>query len=189
MVMLENPAHDAYTSSDSFVELQEQISRLCDEWVASKNLELISLMPRVTTDLVLGPDDSWRLELATTFFQCSECIEPISYPRVLVHRCLTALRLGNRNREDNHALLYTSLGCEPWNTGSGRVSYFNAAEISARSVLQGYGLNADVVTATDLKDMDKWLECLRCTHHTEGRPVFKWQKAVSDLLRLRVMCY
>lgn len=192
MAMLENPAPDAYISSESFVELQEQISRLCDEWVVSKNLELISLMPRIPADLVPGSAESWRLELATTFFQCSECIEPISYPRVLVHRCLTAIRLGNRNREDDRALLYTSLDCEPWNTGCDRVSYFNAAEVSARSVLQGYGLNADVVTATDLKDMDKWLECLRCAHRTKGRPVFKWQKAVSDLLdllHLCVMCY
>jgi hypothetical protein len=165
-----------------FAELQEQFPQLCKDWVTSRNRELVSLMPGNPGDLIPDADQFYRLELATTFFNCSECIEPISYPRVLVHACLTALRLGNRNREDSQAMIYTSLNCEPWNTGRRKISYFDAAETSAKFVLESYGLDADVITAADLNDTDKWLECLRCTHRTKGRPVFKWKKAVGGLL-------
>lgn len=182
MAMLEDPAHDAFVTPDSFANLKEQFRQLCEEWVLSKNRELVSLMPKNPVDLIPGANEFHRLGLAMTFFKCSECVEPISYPRVLAHGCLTALRVGNRNREDDRALIYASLDCEPWNTGRGKISYFNAAEASARSVLESCGLDVDVVTAADLNDMDKWLECLRCTHRAKGRPVFKWQKAVSDLL-------
>ena len=179
MALLEDPAPDAHITPESFAELQEQFPSLCKDWIASRNQELVSLMPGHPVNLIAGADEFRRLDLATTFFKCSECIEPISYPRVLVHGCLTALRLGNRNREDNQALIYASLDCEPWNTGRGRISYFDAAEASARSVLEIYGLDADVVTAADLNDTNKWLECLRCTHPIKGRLVFKWQKAVG----------
>lgn len=178
MAMLEDPAHDAFVTPDSFANLKEQFRQLCEEWVLSKNRELVSLMPKNPVDLIPGANEFHRLGLAMTFFKCSECVEPISYPRVLAHGCLTALRVGNRNREDDRALIYASLDCEPWNTGRGKISYFSAAEASARSVLESCGLDVDVVTAADLNDMDKWLECLRCTHRAKGRPVFKWQKAI-----------
>jgi hypothetical protein len=46
------------------------------------------------------------LELATTFFKCYWCTEPISYPRILMHGCLlkdTSSKRGRKRRKDDEA--------------------------------------------------------------------------------------
>jgi hypothetical protein len=79
--MLENPSLEAYTNLESFAELHTQLPSIFSEWVSYKNKELLALMHRAAaTPGDSGPDELYRLELATTFFKCSECIEPISYP-------------------------------------------------------------------------------------------------------------
>lgn len=178
--IVENPSLEAYTDLESFAEIQTQLPSLCHEWITSKNKELLALMPRVA-GVPNGPgsDESFRLELATTFFKCSECLEPISYPRILAHSCLTTLRIGNRNREDDVALIFSSLDSEPWNFDGGRVKYFKSAEASSRGVIRACGFTADVATSANLNDMGRWLECLHCSHRVKGRAVFKWQRAVS----------
>ncbi|KAJ6597218.1 hypothetical protein DFH09DRAFT_114194 [Mycena vulgaris] len=169
--MVEDPSMDAYTTEESFQEVLDDLPRFFKEWRESKTRDLLALLPA-------GRNSRDCLLRATTYFRCSECSEPIAYPRVLAHACLSQLRHGHRNRDDDIALLCVNLDSEPWNYDGKRVSYYPAAEASARSVVRGCGLDTDMTTAQDMDDVNPWLECLRCTHKVKGRAIFRWRKAI-----------
>jgi hypothetical protein len=171
--MLEDASMDAYTTEESFQGVVDGFPRLFAEWRESKTLGLLALLPEP------NKGDRDFLLRATTYFRCADCSEPIAYPRVLAHACLSGLRHGHRNRDDDLALLCMNLDSEPWNYDGKRVAYYPAAEASARSVVHGSGLDADLTTAQDMDDVGAWLECLRCTHKVKGRAVFRWRKAVG----------
>ncbi|KAJ7905820.1 hypothetical protein B0H14DRAFT_3420979 [Mycena olivaceomarginata] len=170
--MLEDDSMDAYTTEESFQDLVDDFPRMFEEWRESKTLGLLALLPGH------NKDDSDFLLRATTYFRCDGCSEPIAYPRILAHACLSELQHGHRNREDDVALLCTNLDSEPWNYDGKRVSYYPTAEASAKSVVRGCGLDVNMTTAQDMDDVNPWLECLRCSHKVKGRAVFRWRKAI-----------
>lgn len=172
--MLEDDSMDAYTTEESFQDLVDDFPRMFEEWRESKTLGLLALLPGH------NKDDSDFLLRATTYFRCDGCSEPIAYPRILAHACLSELQHGHRNREDDVALLCTNLNSEPWNYDGKRVSYYPTAEASAKSVVRGCGLDVNMTTAQDMDDVNPWLECLRCSHKVKGRAVFRWRKAVGS---------
>lgn len=191
--IIEDTPSEVEVTSESFSGITDQLPRLCEEWRATKNQFLLSLLPPCL-DLTLGPEDipsSSRLELATTWFQCRdlECSgsEPISYPRVLVHECLTALRHGYRNREDDLSLLFLNLKSVPWNLDGNKVTFCKPAAVAAESVIRSSvdpGVDVNTVTAAQMDDLDRWLECMHCRHRKTGRAVFRWKKAVRGLSSL-----
>ncbi|KAJ7709574.1 hypothetical protein B0H17DRAFT_1190776 [Mycena rosella] len=168
--MIEDPSMDAYTTEDSFQEVVDGLPRLFEEWRESKTRSLLALLP--------GRNDRDFLYRATTYFRCSECSEPIAYPRILAHACLYELRHGHRNRDDDLAQLCVNLDSEPWNCDGKRVSYYTAAEASATSVVRTCGLDTNMTTAQDMDDVNPWLECLRCSHKVRGKAIFRWRKAI-----------
>ncbi|KAJ7087747.1 hypothetical protein C8R44DRAFT_893003 [Mycena epipterygia] len=170
--MIEDASLDAYTTEDSFQAVVEDFPRLFEEWRESKTRDLLTLLP--------GPsNDRDFLLRATTYFRCSECSEPIAYPRILAHACLSHLPHGHRNREDDDlTLLCINFDSEPWNYDGKRVGYYPSAERSAISVVHGCGLDTNLTTAQDMDDVSPWLECLRCTHKIKGRAIFRWRKAI-----------
>ncbi|KAF8211884.1 hypothetical protein K438DRAFT_1928179 [Mycena galopus ATCC 62051] len=170
--MLEDASMDAYTTEESFQDLVDDLPRLFEEWRESKTLGLLALLPGRNND---NRDFLFR---ATTYFRCNGCSEPIAYPRILAHSCLSELQHGHRNRDDDVALLCTNLDSEPWNYDGERVSYYPAAEASAKSVVSACGLDVDMTTAQDMDDVSPWLACLRCSHKVKGRAVFRWRKAI-----------
>lgn len=187
--MLEDEDLEAYTEADSFVELESELPRLCEEWRQSKKRDLLALIStgNAVCKLRAEKGDYACLALATTYFQCSGCAEPIAYPRILAHSCLTVLRHGYRNREDDQALIFKNLQSEPWNVDGNRVVYHKQAEASAIAVIQTCGFTPTVATARNIDDADPWLECKRCRHPEHGRQVFRWRRAVCLMECLLVM--
>ncbi|KAJ6525744.1 hypothetical protein B0H19DRAFT_1276093 [Mycena capillaripes] len=169
--MLEDPSMDAYTTEKSFQEVVDDLPRLFEEWRESKTLSLLALLPG-------GNADRDSLRKATTYFRCAQCREPIAYPRILAHACLSELQHGHRNRDDDVALLCVNLDSEPWNYDGKRVTYYPDAEVSAKSVVRSCGLDVGLTTAQEMDDVNPWLECRRCTHKVKGRAVFRWRKAI-----------
>ena len=76
------------TSSADFEKIEPQIRDLITSWREETDCYLATLIPQPSgkgkkKDLI----NSNSLELATTFFKCYWCTEPISHPRILVHGC------------------------------------------------------------------------------------------------------
>ncbi|KAJ7074152.1 hypothetical protein C8F01DRAFT_1099429 [Mycena amicta] len=172
--MLLDPSKVAYTSEESFDILRLDLPQLSEDWRLSKMQYLLGLLPPTQSK------NTTILERATTFFRCAECNEPIGYPRILAHACLTILGHGHRNRDesDEDVQLYTNLDSEPWDLEERRVSHFPEAVASAVSVVRACGLDEERTTVQDMEDVRSWLECLACRHKTRGKAVFRWRKAI-----------
>jgi len=64
------------------------ILQMTEVWRREADISLLGLLSKplpLSTDEAI---DRTPLELATTFFRCNWCTEPINYPRILMHRCL-----------------------------------------------------------------------------------------------------
>ena len=68
------------------------VEGITKEWLADILTTLFELVPDFPADaftqLPLPSEIQRKLELATTWFWCQHCKEPISYPRIFFHRCL-----------------------------------------------------------------------------------------------------
>lgn len=72
-------------SVDVILKGVAQLPRFITEWRRETDQYLASLIPG--SQRQQNGDDNALLELATSFFQCDMCTEPISYPRILMHDC------------------------------------------------------------------------------------------------------
>ncbi|KAK0196745.1 hypothetical protein F5146DRAFT_1012796 [Armillaria mellea] len=153
--ILENINVELYNYEEDFADIKAELPKISRDWRRSKGMYLLSLMPGNKHDIS-------RLSLATTFFKCHECTEPISYPRVLAHKCMTALRHGY----------------QPWNFNRNGVECYELAGGCAVDVVRASGLRAEKATVEDMERADVWLECMNCRVPERGSVVFQWRQAI-----------
>jgi len=67
---------------------EPQLLAMLASWREDTDRYLVSLVPHLSSIKGKEKSPTHILELATTFFTCYKCSEPISYPRVLKHECL-----------------------------------------------------------------------------------------------------
>ncbi|KAF9484123.1 hypothetical protein BDN70DRAFT_197531 [Pholiota conissans] len=145
------------------------------------------------------------LNLATTFFKCDFCTDPISYPRILMHQCLRTRRkiLDGADGRDDEALVNAS-ELEPnkkygvttvteegvwnrmsmwstptWNDARHFISVDEAAVKSAKAIARTCGEDPDTVLTEVMKSRDVRLECNRCGPKSNGkRHIMSWNMAI-----------
>lgn len=135
-------------------------------------------------DVVVPEDlDTRPLELATTFFECRNCSEPLSYPRVLVHDCayMSAEAFQSADRLLKHAI--DTLWCTPWDYDGTMIRGVSAlAHEGVYNILSCLGLAKDTSFA-QLESLDPRVECVTCglggTRAKRGPRIFSWKVAVS----------
>jgi hypothetical protein len=165
---------------ESFAEAMGELPRLTQQWRATKERELVVLMnPKNplnnTSESVEDKDNLRRLELATTFFECS-CREPISYPRVLEHFHMSLLK--RVADEDNElAEVFQAVDHQPWNYGGACIAFHSVAHNATRSIVETCGLDPDKATARDMDEGGHMLECMHCSFPV-GRCAMRWRRAV-----------
>lgn len=173
--IVEHEDRNRYTNKATFAEVEGWIPQICKEWREEKDTLLSELMPPPSSSQ--EPSEvRRRLARAVTYFKCSECSEPIAYPRILVHRCLNQPEHGSRNREPGPAL--ENLKIEPWNWSGNRVSYQSRAEQCARAIVRAAGFVPEVAKGQNLDKADVWLECVGCRPLSHNRVVYRWRTAV-----------
>ena len=154
------------------------------------------------------------LELATTFFKCHWCTEPISYPRVLMHSCFARdPRAVNQDDDDDSeeevvvdyrriprqprlpkqitydSVLHTMLNQHTLGMRAGMegVAYDDEASKAVRKIIVLCGKDANTVTYAAMEEADARIECLRCSRAMHGRHkrlIMKWTMAVRTHFEL-----
>jgi hypothetical protein len=186
--------HDMILESDSSVEVNESsfaecLTRLpdfCCEWRRSKDEILAELVPSSAFPSAPEPScDFSQLQLATTYFYCSQCKAPIHYPRILAHSCMTSARHKDiLKNEQLHGL--DSLHRVPWNFTNNMVAFHLDAFNSACRVLDTCDKDPAVTTAAELDELDARFECVNCqTFGPCRRSAMSWISAVFLLGLLR----
>lgn len=153
----------------SFEVHADLLPSLSEEWRNSSIKLLEKLIPNFwKTELAGG---GGVLGLATTFFRCKWCTDSITYPRVLVHKCL------QDNHSDGGGVLGTN-GHQPWNCNHNQVSFDGDASNAAKGIISICGEDPETVSAITMDELDRRVECLRCVHPSQGRLVMRWKMAV-----------
>ena len=62
--------------------------QMTEAWRREADTSLLGLLSKPLPSNTDEAINRTPLELATTFFKCNWCTEPINYPRILMHRCL-----------------------------------------------------------------------------------------------------
>jgi hypothetical protein len=158
---------DTDLQESNFADLGPELGELCDEWIQSSSELLLRLIPRSFAIK--------HLDLATIFFRCHSCREPISYPRILKHECLTR----NLPGEDDE-LLQACSNQRPWNYGVEQVVFDEESHACAKEIITVCGQDPRSITMYEMDDLDCRVECLRCAHPSRGRLVMEWKTAVRN---------
>jgi hypothetical protein len=152
-----------------------------------------------------------HMKLASTVYRCTNCcsrsltdwtnssspqapnFNPLWFPRVLGHRCLTM-----PSDFDVAGKYLTRLGllhwyCERWSCEL--IEIDDEASEVAETVIWACGMDPRHALAADMDDLDARLECLTCLDPFEENPshyVFGWRSAVSidriDIILAHVCC-
>jgi hypothetical protein len=185
---------DVKVTSESFQEVMAEFPAICEQWREDKARELLSLVP--------GSPEGRKstLELATTTFQwfvqyflrrCSRsnngisymCADTVSYPRILIHRCMRKLSSCYNDHDDERSQHFLNMGSEPWNFTGKRMTFNVSSPLVA--VIRACGLDPDVTTTQEMEEADLWVECLRCSGN--GQLVMGWKTAVCVVTPLSAL--
>ncbi|KAF7967252.1 hypothetical protein HWV62_35041 [Athelia sp. TMB] len=181
-------ADDVILSVQDFKPIALQLPQFCEEWRMSAELELLRLMtPANSTQGLPTVHDRRQLELATTYFECRECEEPIAYPRILVHHCITStlnikFMSSPSDTDDDTTIMKKSrflLHAQPWSLGVGVLVYTDKLPEAVRCILVACGLDPDTTSSQDMDEHDFRFECENCSSITEGALLMNWSMAVE----------
>ncbi|KAF9484129.1 hypothetical protein BDN70DRAFT_989905 [Pholiota conissans] len=172
------------------------IPNLLNIWRIEADKFLARLLTGKTTVATNADEDvdCTPLMLATAFFKCRFCTDPISYPRILMHKCLRTRRKiissGKADAKDEAPAAFDSNEYEPhkvhgvrtiteegvwhrmpmwsgptWDEARQFISVDETAVKSAKVITRACGEDPGSVTAQAMKDRKVWLECRRCGLH------------------------
>ncbi|KAG6913438.1 hypothetical protein DXG01_006821 [Tephrocybe rancida] len=172
--IIEDLSIDEAITALHFQEAMNDFPQIVTDWRRSKDEVLIKLIndhPASTAKATLA-----TLQHAGTFFKCRQCTGGISYPRILVHHCATALDWNDRTMINDY---FKNLGCKPWNYESSVVRYDHRASERAIRILHDCHLVSDTLSSFDLDRLDLRFECLKCKSPEQGRLLMKWPVVVD----------
>jgi hypothetical protein len=171
---------EVVVTTHSFADAMHQLPDLCAKWRQEKDEFLLSLLPAPVHNANIKSPKK-LLELATTLFECKACYQPISYPRILSHKCLTddswAWRMGKEIRQ------YSSMSHFPWNFGGVWLVYHEEGAKYAAEVLKACNMNPAATTAEEMDSRNMRFVC-ECEYAEliralpDIRHFMDWRKAV-----------
>lgn len=178
-----DPEDDVEVIEEDFKDAMERLPQGIEEWRVAKEAELVRFL-----DPESEPADAEhnrrQLELATTLFNCNRCYQnPISYPRILIHGCLTEYKSWQHTSppDCDEKLLRTSASSEPWNVPKNRITTIKEEMVETVSTLLTFcGLDPEVATAQEMDERDARFECQPCWSDTRGALIMDWKTAVCS---------
>ena len=174
-------ANDVEHSEQDFAHIASQLPELCERWRTVAEGELALLMSKgPASDRLAQPGQNrQKLELATTYFSSSCGCGVISYPRILVHECLTMNMDPWSDGDGENAIIgnWDAFG-QPWSVGLEGFVYAEDVSAAVRCLLATCSLDPDNTTAKEMDERDSRFSCENCWSRDEGALVMTWRMAV-----------
>ncbi|KAF7970222.1 hypothetical protein HWV62_24754 [Athelia sp. TMB] len=166
------PSDDVQVTKDDFKEAMERLPQLIAGWRAEKEAELVRLMLNTnpddanSQDISTSDNTATKLELAKAHFDCKSCHQAISYPRVLVHRCLIAYKTWMHAADpyDDEKILRSCEGTAPWDNSNSILTFGGKTQACIGKLLAVCELDPDRTTAQEMDEKDfRWGTVVRTT--------------------------
>lgn len=170
---------DILVTERTFQSAMEQLPQLVDKWRDEKDAELLRFIdPSASLE-----EDRGKLDLAITVFDCKECGNIITYPRILVHRCMTSIpllwRLRGTKMDNPLCSLWKNCGYRPWNFGQNLITVTPRSQIE--DIVKCCRMDPGATSVAQMDELDARLECRRC-YMIDGPLIMGWRTAVSIAL-------
>ena len=132
-------------------------------------------------------DTTDGLLLATTYFKCAKCTEPMPYARALVHHCLFASEQEVEEDDTTISLATMLTACasavtpfyHPDSAGE-KVFFDEEASRHAEILIRACGLDPRNATFADMESLNVRVECVPCSK--KQRLGMGWRTAVRGLV-------
>lgn len=160
----------------NLIPLISEFSPRIAAWKDNRAVFLESLVPTHKRSQLHSHSNT--LQLATTFFQCAWCREAVSYPRILIHRCLYNIHSDTNTIDGEEGDLRYIKRETSWNPENTSVSFYEEASHAANMIVSAIGQQPRAITMKEMDDIDARVECTRCVT-TRSRLVMRWSTAVS----------
>lgn len=202
--------NDNPQKAGDFELIKPKILEAIASWRAETDDYLASLIPQPSVKgkgKKKASNIADLLNLATTFFKCHWCTEPISYPRVLMHSCFAEDPQADDDDDDTEeevvihrrrtarqplppkqitydTVLPTLLDRHNVGMCAGMegVTYDDEASKAVREIVVLCGKDPNTVTYAAMEELDARIECLRCSRRVKRgknkRLIMKWTMAV-----------
>lgn len=183
-IIMDTPT-DTEVNEASFQSAIAKLPDLVHDWRIAKDAELLQILATGVGSQISEADsmDPGQLNRATVYFACKSCGggHPICYPRILVHKCISAPD-GRQWSTQSDGLsvqdhLWGVLRQVPWNLDN-KVSSYHSAAAGVTSILETLKLDPGTTTSEQLDNLDARFECLICTNITQVRLAYNWRAAV-----------
>lgn len=175
--------------------VSQQFHRYVEEW---QNKQKESLRKMVGDahgpEYVMGIEGD-ILNLATTFFDCKNCLPAIIWPaRAMVHYHSIESTWGygpsnmNGLTEERKTEVKTAasvLRQRQWND-EGHIAFDKSRSTMLGEVIRLCGFDPKATTVEEMNDADPILECLACNSVYKGRTLMKWSRTVSEQINVSV---
>ncbi|KAL1718791.1 hypothetical protein EV715DRAFT_200334 [Schizophyllum commune] len=155
--------------------------RLGRECMDEMKVYLLGLIPGKVKGKSKDKDD--RLALATTYFKCFRCKEPIPYVRIVIHHCFKELAAPSEDEdEDDTAITITSMlkaarTSVPLYRTTDKVFFDEEASRHAEVLIKACGKDPKRATFADMEELDARLECAAC-ELGKRRQAMQWRSAL-----------
>ena len=135
-------------------------------WRSQTEEKLLNMIPPSQN---IGPSS---LQLATTIFSCRSChSEPLTYPRVLIHQCATAVY--GYGIDEEQSVVRHFLDRSNWNAGN-FITFDSPNMVSLSEAVKLCGLDIKSATREDMDKRNPIFECLTCNDLRKGRCMLSW---------------
>ncbi|KAF9532169.1 hypothetical protein CPB83DRAFT_880819 [Crepidotus variabilis] len=183
-------SYHGFTSED-FKPFKKSLKAVIEAWKSGTDAYLLEMVPRTKGK------GSTALALATSFFSCHWCSEPVGYPRILVHYC-EGRRKNDEKRKRNNV---PKLNDFRWSDEDEE----SADEDSSRhphphklitkdtvwdkmpNLFRAAKKHPDEITFEDFNQKDIRIQCVGCSNRLKGKPlsrlVMTWTKAIMHHLQ------
>ncbi|KAI5889760.1 uncharacterized protein SCHCODRAFT_02635541 [Schizophyllum commune H4-8] len=156
--------------------------RLGRECMDEMRAYLLGLIPGRVKGKSRGTGD--RLALATTYFKCFRCKEPMPYVRITVHQCFKDLPAGREDEdgEDDTTITITSMlkaarTSAPLYRTTDKVFFDEEASRHAEVLIRACENDPNKTTFADMEALDARLECVAC-EPGKRRQAMQWRSAL-----------
>ncbi len=181
--------HDFMDYSKSTMDaLRVPFSDIVALWKSKIESKLISLIVNARgSDHVL--DQEKVFDLATTFFECSNCLEvSMRHERAMMHHCASRARISPGSEILSKERMTDIVFREALWGGSGAIKFNKAWFGAVSEVVAMAGMDPDTATARDMDKRDPIYECRTCNSIVEGRATMKWDAVVCPVSSADLYC-
>ena len=174
-----------------------QIIGIIASWRESADNCLLDLFPQKSISSTRKGINTSHLKLATLFFKCYRCQEPILYPWVLMHRCLQDKVLDKEESDKDKAKHVDADVDSIWNQMSfwygtecnednHQVIFDDEASGFAQVIMQAFGRDPGKAKSDEMNNIDARVKCLRCSKKglNSKRLVMNWTTAAIIFLHV-----